>query len=503
MNKIKQVVSIIGLSLIGLSLIGCVSGTNSQSKGLALSNTVKNNHSIFSKSTNELKKQALLIGISDYAGESADLDGIERDIEKMKNLFESWGFEVTTLYDRESMNILQHLDKYATNLDSNDYFTFYYSGHGSHTPDKNKDENDGEDETLVLSDGRDNTHLIDDILYAKFNAIKAKKIIFFDSCHSGTVFRKLNGKSQAKTISPNEVKKTLSKALSVASKSDTINSNSNYIVFSSSQDNEESLTTPTGSLFTNSIYEIFSDKNSHTQSFEQIGEVLTKKVLAYAKESEGTPHHPTISFSKSYSNTTTFKEFISPKSTEVASTPTVIKLPSSTSELTGGDSSLQDTLDKLINSGKIEKMSLKYNNDSYNNGESIKFSLDTKGERGYLTLFYIDSNDVTLLYPNPFVGSEKIKGKYTFPDDFSNGKFELEAYKSCSNCKEEETVIYTLLSSKPILDASAIKSKDGLNSFSKGSNESKVVTRAVRLKATKSINQTFNPQLNKYKFIVK
>ena len=504
MNKFKKTRFFLPLSLISFSLLGCLSTPNSQSKGLALSNNLNNSTTIFTKGNNHIKKQAIVVGVSDYAGESNDLGGIERDVEKMKTLFEKWGFNVKVLYDKDSMNIVSYLDKYAGQLRDNDYFAFYYSGHGSHIPDKNGDESDGEDETLVLSDGQENTHLIDDVLYAKFNAIKAKKMIFFDSCHSGTVFRALHGKFQSKTISPNSVQKTFSKGISsVMTKSDKMSSNSKYIAFSSSRDNEESLATPTGSLFTNSIYEIFSDNNAYHKSFEEIGKTLKNKVLTYAKESDDKEQHPSISFSKSYSSSNSFKDFMQTKSSQGTVPQTVIKLPSSTTKVQEKDKTLQNTLDNLINSGQIDKMSLNYNRTLYKSGESIKFSLDTKGEKGYLTLFYIDSNDVTLLYPNPYVRSKIIEGKYNFPDDFSNGKFELEAYKSCNNCQEEKTVIYALLSSKPILDASAITSKDGLNSFAKGSSESKVITRAVRIKTKKSINGPFKPQLNKYYFIVK
>lgn len=275
--KLNKVISLIIPSLLSFSILGCASGSNTQSKGLSLSNTEQENSSLFSKSTTKVKKQALLLGVSDYAGENADLGGIERDIEKMKNLFNTWGFEVTVLYDKESMDILSYLDKYANRLNKNDYFAFYYSGHGSHVADKNNDESDGEDETLVLSDGQSNTHLIDDILYAKFNAIKAKQMIFFDSCHSGTVFRNLKGTAQAKTISPIKVGKTFSKGLNISAKGDTMSADSQYIVFSSSQDTEESLATPSGSLFTNSIYEIFSNTNSYNEPFDKVGKELRKK----------------------------------------------------------------------------------------------------------------------------------------------------------------------------------------------------------------------------------
>ncbi|NEW61295.1 hypothetical protein GSY74_08365 [Sulfurovum sp. bin170] len=505
MKKSQKILSFATLSLIALSLGACASGaTNSQSKGLSVGSTTTGSTTLFSKNIVG-KKQALVVGVSDYAGESADLGGIERDVNKMKRLFEGWGFEVKTLYDRESIQIVDYLSQYGENLGSDDYFAFYYSGHGSHKPDSNGDEADGEDETLVLSDGRENTHLIDDILYAKFNGIKAKKMIFFDSCHSGTVFRSLNGKSQPKTISPNSVTKSFSKGLSiggVTKKSDTMDRDSKYIVFSSSQDDEESLATPTGSLFTNSIYEIFSDKSSQSKSFDDIGKILTSKVLAYAKESEGTPHHPSISFSKSYSNSDTFQNFVGTKSTasNSATSTTPVAVPSQTPTT---DSTLQNTLETLMNNGEMKRMNLSYNKTSYNTGESVEFSLDTGGDRGYLTIFYVDSNDVTLLYPNPFVNSKEIQGRYSFPKDLSGGKFELEAYKGCNGCQEEKTVIYTLLSSKPILDASAIRSRDGLTSFARKSSESQIMTRAVRVKAVPTNNSGFKPQLGKYEFIVR
>ncbi len=499
MNKLKKIFSIIFfINILYIVFIGCAS-SSSQSKGLS----INNKNTLFSKKNNNIKREALLLGISDYAGDSNDLNGIERDIEKMKKLFQDWGFNVKVLYDKDSISIVDYLDNYAKELNSNDYFAFYYSGHGSHLPDKSGDEEDGEDETLVLSDGRENTHLIDDVLYAKFNAIKAKKMIFFDSCHSGTVFRALNGKVQSKTISPDNVKKVFSKSLSITPKSDTIDSNSEYIVFSSSRDDEESLATPTGSLFTNSIYEIFSDKNSYNSSLADITKTLKKKVVTYAKEISEKGQHPNIYFSNSYSNLSKFKDFIESKSTQEIVSSASINSSLEKNNFQNREKTLQDTLDELIDSKEIDKMYLSYDKTTYRVGDSIRFSLDTKGQRGYLTIFYIDKNDVTILYPNPYAHSKTIKGSYTFPDDFSNGKFELEAYKSCNNCQEEKTVIYVLLSSEPILDINTITKKGELSSFAKGSKDSKIITRAVRIKAKKSIDRTFRPQLNRYSFIVR
>ncbi len=85
----------------------------------------------------DVKREALVIGIGDYAPATRnDLNGIERDVSKIKRLFKSLGFKVTILYDAQAMKILEYLDRYSEILDSNDYFAFYYSGHGSYEPDE-------------------------------------------------------------------------------------------------------------------------------------------------------------------------------------------------------------------------------------------------------------------------------------------------------------------------------------------------------------------------------
>ncbi|CAA6816806.1 MAG: Metacaspase [uncultured Sulfurovum sp.] len=491
---------VVFISLLGVFFLG-LQGCNSQksvleSKALALSSSNEKSNLLFSKNIQNHKK-ALVVGISDYAGEDADLNGIERDVEKMKNIFESWGFEVTTLYDQEALKIVDYLTNYGNTLNKDDYFAFYYSGHGSHKKDENNDELDHQDESLVLSDGKENTHLLDDTLYDKFNKIKAKKMVFFDSCHSGTVFRSLNGKFQSKTISSTSVNKVFPKSLDLQNKNDSITSNNDFIVFSSAQDNEEALATPEGSLFTNSLYRLLSNENFINQSFAQIKNALTQDITAYAKKNGAKSHHPSISYSKSYSSSNTLKDFTTSSKSGAVAVANAVSISNASEEKT-----LQETLESFIDTHKIDKMTLIYDKTAYSVGQSVEFSLDTQNTRGYLTIFHVDQNDITLLYPNSFITPKMIEGKYHFPKDFSGGKFELEAYKSCHNCEEEETSIYALLSSTPILDSSLFQSKEGLLSFSKKSLKSQSVTRAVRIK-TLSKNSNNNPRLGKYKFIVR
>ena len=67
----------------------------------------------------------------------------------------------------------------------------YYSGHGSRTPDRNGDEQDGYDETIVPWDyGTKHQFIVDDELHRWLSLLNADKVILiFDSCHSGTMER--------------------------------------------------------------------------------------------------------------------------------------------------------------------------------------------------------------------------------------------------------------------------------------------------------------------------
>jgi len=496
------------LLLVSLFIIqGCNKEANPtiQSKGLSVSKS-----STTSKDVKSGKKLALIIGIGNYApGDKNDLDGIERDTTKMRKLFESWGFQVQTLYDSQSMKIVDYLEDYAKKLNKNDIFAFYYSGHGSHKPDENGDEADGQDETLVLSDGNVNEHLVDDTLYAEFNKIKAKKIIFLDSCHSGTAFRSIGSKVKAKSISPDDVTQTIQaptkmRGLSIGNRANSkdILEGSDYIVLSAAQDNEESLATPTGSLFTNAIYQTFTDSRYTNEPLKNIDSLLVKDVLKYAKETNSIPHHPEISFSNSSIKSKSLNEFLN---TTSSSNNQMTQVQKTAQQHTSSNkkSSLEKTFDSMIANNQVKKMSIDYQKTVYNTGESVQFTINTQGDRGYLTIFYVDGSDVTILYPNPYIDNHTISGKYKFPDDLSNGKFTLEAYKSCKNCQEEKTVIYTLLSSQPVTDINRIKAKGGLLSFPKESEESRTMTRAVRLKAIPQSTEIIKPQLGKYKFIVK
>jgi hypothetical protein len=143
-------------------------------------------------------KRALLIGIN-YIGTDNELAGCINDVRNMRAvLMNQFGYEqknTVMLTDRTAIpatkaNILEQLNKiiYLTNKDNGELF-IHYSGHGSYTIDRSRDEKDGRDEMLVPMDFADKGMIIDDdlhLLLTKLNS-NTKCIMIFDCCHSGTI----------------------------------------------------------------------------------------------------------------------------------------------------------------------------------------------------------------------------------------------------------------------------------------------------------------------------
>ncbi len=149
---------------------------------------------------------ALLVGVGEYArstGTSAqvkNLKGPKNDVELMKQLLvEKYSFSATP------HSILALVDKQATHKaiasafrshlvdnarqNPNAAFVFYFSGHGSQTEDRNGDEGDGVDETLVAHDSRANGgDIVDDEVndwLAELGKYTRNITVILDSCHSG------------------------------------------------------------------------------------------------------------------------------------------------------------------------------------------------------------------------------------------------------------------------------------------------------------------------------
>lgn len=153
------------------------------------------------------QKRALLIGISEYEqkgtkGNWWNLD-TALDIEFLQNvLINKYGFELKNmviLQDKiaTKQRILQELKTIVSQTEKDDILFIYFTGHGALIADdeKNKDEIDGWDESLVPYDHKNNpaNYIRDDEIALILDTLKTEQpgsvIVAFDSCYSGTATR--------------------------------------------------------------------------------------------------------------------------------------------------------------------------------------------------------------------------------------------------------------------------------------------------------------------------
>jgi hypothetical protein len=150
-------------------------------------------------------RRALLVGIDRYPllTDFAQLDGATADAKAMaQTLTGRFGFaeeRVRLLLDEAATRnaILAALDRLVEETETDDVVVFHFSGHGSQMPDREGDEADGQDETLVPYDGgreppHPNRDISDDEIYDWLLRLTAKTsyvTLIFDCCHSATLNR--------------------------------------------------------------------------------------------------------------------------------------------------------------------------------------------------------------------------------------------------------------------------------------------------------------------------
>jgi len=141
-----------------------------------------------------MTKRALLIGIN-YRGQDGELGGCINDVKAVKkmlvNRFKYNPRRVLMLTDDTKKkptrrNILRYLRWFARKLRRGDTFYLHYSGHGSRAWDRQGDEPDRFDETIVPIDMKDITDDELNNLFLKRLRRGVKVFAVVDACHSGT-----------------------------------------------------------------------------------------------------------------------------------------------------------------------------------------------------------------------------------------------------------------------------------------------------------------------------
>jgi len=391
------------------------------------------------------KKEALLVGIDQYQnGET--LPGIRLDINQMKKLLESRGFHVHVLFNQSATlsNVTNALNSYRK-LSSNDSFFFYDSSHGTQVPDVNGDETDGLDEAYVLYDVNSNISneqglLIDDHLDNMLAAIPAKKVMVTDACHSGTMYKSFSRNAKTKSVRVASNFKFINKE-AVTGK---IKRPMNLVVFGASSDNEKSIATSSGSLFTEAFSDAWSTNPNIT--FKDMQRATSSHIKDICNNSNDmVAHTPTL-----YS---TNRSFVNESMDEFLQVNITIKPKKYL---------VEEYFDTLMAQGQVGQLGLNAKN-FYNNSEHIHFNIDTLGEQGHLYILTSkeSENEISVLYPNPYYQNknEQWRGAFSFPN--AKTPFAFQADNKTKGL--ERTVVYTILSQSiiPELEVSRV----GYNKF--------------------------------------
>jgi hypothetical protein len=146
---------------------------------------------------------ALIVGVNEYRYlPHARLYGCVNDARAMErvlaDLFEFPRENVTLLLDQQATRdaILGAMRRLADQVKRDDVVVFHFSGHGSQMTDREGDEPDGMDETILPHDtgrgDRENRDITDDEIYDWLLELTAQTpyvTLVFDCCHSGTISR--------------------------------------------------------------------------------------------------------------------------------------------------------------------------------------------------------------------------------------------------------------------------------------------------------------------------
>lgn len=138
------------------------------------------------------KRVAYCIGINDYPGTRNDLRGCVNDAIDWASLTQVHGYTADIIKDRDATvslgkNILKELVNDSNKYGKDFQGILTFSGHGTHVPDLDGDEENGRDEALCMYDGLIIDDEIREIL-SSFNK-NARLWIVADCCHSGTITR--------------------------------------------------------------------------------------------------------------------------------------------------------------------------------------------------------------------------------------------------------------------------------------------------------------------------
>ena len=420
------------------------------------------------------RSDAFIVGVGHYKNDIIPLNGVDRDIENVEELFEYLSIDhIQTIKDEQAtlQNIRKVFNHYINSPKNNpnNSFIFYYSGYGVQVKAIDKNKPDGKDEAtalydLELSPNQDiitDGLLLDNELYAILCKIKSKKILILDKCHSDSSHR-------------GRVIKALPQVYSVSQefwqriqpKTNAENALTNFVLFSATKANQEAEDFLGGGLFTTSIIDGIlyrkADLNLNgtitvkeleqfcNHDISQLATNINKKDIFSNLKGDFSPQfRPTEILNETIESVFNIQNPIyQPQTTQTETIPISYLL--------------EDTLDSLTTNNLLQ-LNLLFNKKTYRKHERVRFRLKFF-TNGYLNIFIAYQDSYRLFMKNRKIRASK---QYSFPNSFFVHKHLIakEPYGT--------TKIYAILSRKPL----DIESYLSNNSLDKGGEDLSLTNR--------------------------
>lgn len=398
--------------------------------------------------------KALIIGIQEYKNPKNNLTGIQIDVDSFKQSVLRLGVSaknIAVLMNEEATeaNINHMFATFLQDVGPNDKVYVYFSGHGSQISDVDGDEEDNLDEFLVTYEfdhrGNQPGALTDDEFHKLLTSVPSNQVFaFIDACHSGTISRnvaltnmslgesqampkflqypgmpKASGKSNSRSLSMDESSSEARGSRAQSRKRSMNKGKVNFVTLSATQDDEVALATPKGSFFTMGLnvgvaYAQAENKPVTPALLYGAAQVVIEKYVPENKR-----YSPSL-----MGNSELFK-------TELKTTAT------------GSNGSVWSSFEALV----PQRPTLVINTPklSYKVDEAIPMSMAIPGA-GYLYLLTVDQHDnATLLFPNTYNQSNKVKAGTQFTVNSQTLGFDLLGAKPYG-----KAIVVALISPEPL-----------------------------------------------------
>lgn len=180
--------------LLVITVLGCVNigdnGVDNSNNDQEISGVKTNNTAMF-----------LCVGM-EMSKRFGACPGCELDARRMTSILrDRMGYDGTTLISSQATKkaVVEKLKEGIEKTPENGLFLFIYSGHGGqeHLGYVEPDGSDRDDEYLCLYD----TYMLDDEIWNIVSKCKGRVFLYFDACHSATMYRSVASENKISNIS--------------------------------------------------------------------------------------------------------------------------------------------------------------------------------------------------------------------------------------------------------------------------------------------------------------